>query len=475
MIPHNDCRPGRTVDVRGMFAVLLACLVLALSTPGDSLAALVYRETFDSNPKWMKGGSTDSGEMIVSSGQAILQQNRLEPTDPDDIAGWWTSFAPWWGQDNLNNWNVRFQMGHTVELRTDVLRFSQDNAFAGLGVAANLDGYLVLLDRNEITLLKSSVAAGHLSHAFFFWDQVTLPPINLTLSAAFTEVDAGLSIRIRVLSTPQQTVLWETNVVDTPGLDAVLPNRAVKGILMEPEGIPAPYLGVDLLPLVGVWYGDPYAAPSGAVQVTMDNVQVWETQTPVADASASQRLYISTNGVDASVTLDGSRSADPDGDMLDYLWFAAPADQPAALLASGVEAVVLLPVGTHPLQLVVDDGMATATNSLTVEVITTTQSVERLIARVESSWERPRPLVATLYAALHSIERGNPVSAVHQLLAFQKEVRAQVAPENPALAAGFIWAAREIIDAVGGSKPGGRREPSFHPGHFSIANPSSSI
>ena len=70
------------------------------------------------------------------------------------------------------------------------------------------------------------------------------------------------------------------------------------------------------------------------------------------------------------------------------------------------------------------------------------QAVERLMAQVESRWPRSRPLIATLSAALHSIERGNFVSAVNQLLAFQNKVRAQVAPSDPALAASFIAAAQ---------------------------------
>ncbi len=81
--------------------------------------------------------------------------------------------------------------------------------------------------------------------------------------------------------------------------------------------------------------------------------------------------------------------------------------------------------------LVVNDGILSATNAVTVEVITTAQAVERLIAEVTARWPRARPLVATLCAALSSIERGNLVSAINQLQAFQNKVRAQVAPSDP--------------------------------------------
>ena len=89
--------------------------------------------------------------------------------------------------------------------------------------------------------------------------------------------------------------------------------------------------------------------------------------------------------------------------------------------------------------------------------------MQRLIGQVASSWPRPRPLLATLSAALRSIERGNPVSAINHLLASQNQVRAQVAPSNSALAASFIQAAQEVIDVLSGgnTNPGGRPHGRF--------------
>jgi hypothetical protein len=177
-------------------------------------------------------------------------------------------------------------------------------------------------------------------------------------------------------------------------------------------------------------------------------VQVWENQAPVAEASASRLLYISPNGVDATAILDGSRSSDPEGDLLKYLWLSTLNSQPSTILATGLVAVVQLPVGINPVELVVNDGLATATNAITVEVITEVEAVERLIAQTQSEWRRSQPLLTTLYAALHSIQRGNSISAINQLQAFQNKLRAQVAPRDPALAASLTQAAQEIIDAL---------------------------
>jgi hypothetical protein len=173
---------------------------------------------------------------------------------------------------------------------------------------------------------------------------------------------------------------------------------------------------------------------------------------PLADASATVPLVISANSIDAQVVLDGSRSSDPDVDALYYLWYQAGALDP---IATGMVAVVTLPVGTNALELAVDDGLATNRQAFTVEVITIVEALERLRAKVRAEVANPQPLVATLSAAVASVERCNLISAINQLQAFQNQVRAQVAPYDPALAQQLIRAAQEIIDLL----DGGRRRP----------------
>jgi hypothetical protein len=181
---------------------------------------------------------------------------------------------------------------------------------------------------------------------------------------------------------------------------------------------------------------------------------------PLADASASQAVVISGNATDASVVLDGTRSTDPDGDALHCTWCQ---ESQASSLATGAVAVVVLPVGVNRLALVVSDGLLSATIALTVEVLTAAQAGQQLLALVSDGAPRARPLAATLSAALASIDRGNRVSAVNQLLAFQNKVQAQLGPIDSALAADCAQQAQGIIGALtaGGDNPGGRPHGKF--------------
>jgi hypothetical protein len=175
---------------------------------------------------------------------------------------------------------------------------------------------------------------------------------------------------------------------------------------------------------------------------------------PVADAGATLGLVISANNSNATVVLNGTRSSDADGDVLQYLWFKAGAADP---IATGAVAVVALPLGTNVLTLSVSDGLATNSQTFTVEVISTAQAVAQLVTLCQSGASGSQPLIAKLSAALAAIDRSNPTAAINQLQAFQNQVRAQVAPLDQALADTFIQDAQNIIDALGGgSKANGK-------------------
>lgn len=179
--------------------------------------------------------------------------------------------------------------------------------------------------------------------------------------------------------------------------------------------------------------------------IVSSNAVLQVNRPPVADATATRPMFIAPLHCDATVVLDGSRSSDPDGDPLQCLWFKTGA---ANAFATGLVAVVTLPAGTNAITLLVDDGLATNAQTITVEVIPTAQAVERFIALVGSQAERPQPLLATLAAASDALARGNVTATVNQLQAFENKVNAQVAPSAPALAEQFLQAAQEFMDLL---------------------------
>jgi hypothetical protein len=137
--------------------------------------------------------------------------------------------------------------------------------------------------------------------------------------------------------------------------------------------------------------------------VTSSPARLRINRPPVADASATKAYYVTGNGTNATVILDGSRSSDPDGDQLSYSWFEGAAP---VLLATGVFAQITLPVGNHEAALAVGDGLATSTSSLVVTVQTPAEAAHRLVAMVRTNALRPTPLLSTLTAALDSINHG---------------------------------------------------------------------
>ncbi len=171
-------------------------------------------------------------------------------------------------------------------------------------------------------------------------------------------------------------------------------------------------------------------------------------------------VVIAPNATSAEVVLDGSLSSDVDNDPLEYSWTDG-----ANPIATDITTTQVLGIGSHTITLVVNDGLATGTNNVTVEVVTPAQSVGILMALVqesELSRMRQRPLLATLNAAAASFERGNLIAGLNQLHAFQNKVRAQVERLDPVLADQLIASAQVIMDALM-SEPSAVTQPKAEP------------
>ena len=179
---------------------------------------------------------------------------------------------------------------------------------------------------------------------------------------------------------------------------------------------------------------------------TSSNALLNVNQPPVADASATVSPVISANNSNTMVVLNGSLSYDPDGDPLQYTWYQTGSPNP---LATGVIAVVVLPVGTNYITLMVSEGPASLQQTISGAVISLAQAVDQLEAVVnDADISQKQSLIASLNAALGAIDRSNPTAAINQLQAFQNQVSAQISPLDPALAQTLIDEAQSIINAL---------------------------
>jgi hypothetical protein len=97
---------------------------------------------------------------------------------------------------------------------------------------------------------------------------------------------------------------------------------------------------------------------------------VWEDQKPIADAGEDISIHCEPNGL-ALVQLDGSGSSDADNDPLDYHWSWTIGEQ--SYTAEGATPIIQLPLGSHEITLIVNDGIVDSEpNTVNVTVYNTT-------------------------------------------------------------------------------------------------------
>jgi hypothetical protein len=175
---------------------------------------------------------------------------------------------------------------------------------------------------------------------------------------------------------------------------------------------------------------------------------------PVANATATPTRVISPNNTNATVVLDGTRSSDADGDVLNYFWFLDGSASPLTPLPQDPRgmATATLAVGLRQVVLVVSDGARTDTNTVFVQVITACDAVSELSASVVAAnlpGKAAEELLKELNRACDEFNRGHFDQGIDALRKFQDETRRRSGDEiDPALAQNFVNAAQAIIGAL---------------------------
>jgi hypothetical protein len=130
--------------------------------------------------------------------------------------------------------------------------------------------------------------------------------------------------------------------------------------------------------LTGFWRdGTPFSIDfrPGAYQlVTLHEISPGSA--PIANAGKDQTV-IARTGTIALVTLDGSASRDPDSYTLAYKWTWTI--NAVTYKALGINPTIMLPVGEHTIELIVNDGQHDSQpDYVLIEVLTPAQQIERL-------------------------------------------------------------------------------------------------
>lgn len=295
---RNSSAPRMVLGLTGL--LLSGCLAVGLK------AGVVCEECFTVDPNYECGGGGHAdASIVVTNQEAVLQLARLTPTDPNDESTCWACFSP-----RNAEWKVQLVAGGVVELSADVVALNPYRAYAGLGLGTAENGYRVLMDRRDLTIVKYGVTEAGPFTSHLKWVPAYLPGTNvLRLSMAFSVVDGEVSIHVKVLDTVTRSTVWQTTVRDTPKDDVV--TGVVRGITMQAEGIQTPYTGVMMTPFVGVGYINTASSPTKTVAVTIDNFRLGEFVDPVLGVAPSVMLSWGVDTMEEQVVLASESLENP--------------------------------------------------------------------------------------------------------------------------------------------------------------------
>ncbi len=196
------------------------------------------------------------------------------------------------------------------------------------------------------------------------------------------------------------------------GISVPVPGGTVHVYGYDLAFYPSP--GINDGRLKGFWQdGTPFSIDflRGAYQAVVLH-EIPRYSAPVANAG-EDRTALATVGTIAEVTLDGSASSDPDLDELVYEWTWTISGQTYS--ATGTNPTIMLPVGIHTIELIVNDGAADSrADQVVITVQTLTQQIHairtdklRLVEEIDAMLQKERQVAETLTKMLTTGDYGN--------------------------------------------------------------------
>src|SRR5262249_32459465 len=131
------------------------------------------------------------------------------------------------------------------------------------------------------------------------------------------------------------------------------PSRVMDFTMLSDTAAP-PNQSLSALPQAQTWWTvRAYDQFGSTIYADPRLLKLPDNNPPVADAGPDQIIYAGLDGI-ATVTLDGSKSTDPDGNPLSFTWAWGLGAN--GYLSNGVSLTLALPIGVHTFQLMVNDG-----------------------------------------------------------------------------------------------------------------------
>jgi hypothetical protein len=252
--------------------IALTALALAASVSTTSAQSNLWSDNF-SNPT---GWHIANGQISYANQQFVISRT-YGPTPTNSVES--TLAWAWLPIPNPGP----LPEHQTLEVRVDLVSANQDDAWASLAFLDMEDdpgrAYHFFKDQDEVALLTGSSTW----FAFFFYEKLPLKNQNVTMVLSLTRLGSDLRITTRVLDKDNtNAVLFERTVTDTPQADLALPSGTVRGCASgsDQPGTPWPIVSAPANVLLGMGWVSPLSSSVGAAQVTYDNLEVWQYESP---------------------------------------------------------------------------------------------------------------------------------------------------------------------------------------------------